>query len=228
MPIDLLYNPQIFAEKLFNIMSGKSEKYQHKLVYMGLIARVIWRHQLILLPFYRSLIKYLEPKQKDVSQVLIALAESIHDLVPEDEIEAIIKHIIEHFVNDRCSEYTMTIGLNTLREVFKKMPSIITEEMMLYLATYYEYKNKNVSRAAKSLINFVKEYNPMLLEKKYRGNDRGGDDDQEQQENKRHGPNDRINGASLLPNQGSIPIEMDRVLTDEDFRQIRRLMKKKE
>jgi len=71
----------------------------------------------------------------------------------------------------------MTIGLNTLREVFKKMPSIITEEMMLYLATYYEYKNKNVSRAAKSLINFVKEYNPMLLEKKYRGNDRGGDDD---------------------------------------------------
>jgi len=129
-----------------------------------------------LLPFYRSLIKYLEPKQKDVSQVLIALAESIHDLVPEDEIEAIIKHIIEHFVNDRCSEYTMTIGLNTLREVFKKMPSIITEEMMLYLATYYEYKNKNVSRAAKSLINFVKEYNPMLLEKKYRGNDRGGDD----------------------------------------------------
>ena len=35
--------------------------------------------------------------------------------------------------------------------------------MMLYLATYYEYKNKNVSRAAKSLINFVREYNPMLL-----------------------------------------------------------------
>lgn len=51
---------------------------------MGLIARVIWRHQLILLPFYRSLIKYLDPKQKDVHQVLAALAESIHELVPED------------------------------------------------------------------------------------------------------------------------------------------------
>lgn len=45
---------------------------------MGLIGRVIWRHKLILLHFYRSLIKYLEPKQKDVSLVLTALAESIH------------------------------------------------------------------------------------------------------------------------------------------------------
>ena len=82
MPIDLIYNPQIFVEKLFNIMSGRSEKYQHKLVYMGLIGRIIWRHQLILLPFYRSLIKYLEPKQKDVNQVLTAIAESIHEIVP--------------------------------------------------------------------------------------------------------------------------------------------------
>jgi len=51
---------------------------------MSLIARIIWRHQLILLPFYRSLIKFLDPKQKDVANVLTALAESIHDVVPED------------------------------------------------------------------------------------------------------------------------------------------------
>ena len=41
---------------------------------------------------------------------------------------------------------------------------------MLYLCTYYEYRNKNVSRAAKSVINFVRQYEPMLIEKKYRGN----------------------------------------------------------
>jgi len=115
MPIDLIYNPQVFVEKLFNIMSGKQEKYESKLIYMALIARIIWHHKLILLPFYRSLIKYLDPKQKDVPRVLLALAESIHEIVPEDEIETIVKHIIEHFVNDRCSEFTMTLGLNTLR-----------------------------------------------------------------------------------------------------------------
>ena len=84
MPIDLIYNPQVFVEKLFNIMSAKNEKYAHKLIYMSLIARVIWRHELIILPFYRSLIKYLDPKQKDVHQVLTSLAESVHHLVPED------------------------------------------------------------------------------------------------------------------------------------------------
>ncbi len=76
----------------------------------------------------------------------------------------------------------MTIGLNTLREIFKKMPSIINEEMMLYLCTYYDYRNKNVSRAAKSVINFVREYNSNLLEKRFRGNVRSD----ETEENKKN------------------------------------------
>ena len=72
----------------------------------------------------------------------------------------------------------MTIGLNTLREIFKKMPSIINEEMMLYLCTYYDYRNKNVSRAAKSVINFVREYNSKLLEKRFRGNVRSEENEE--------------------------------------------------
>ncbi len=103
MPIDLIYNPQDFCEKLFNVVSHKNTKFAHKLVFMSLISRLIWRHRLILLPFYRSLIKYLDPKQKDVHLVLTYFAESVHELVPDDEIETIIKHIIEHFINDRCS-----------------------------------------------------------------------------------------------------------------------------
>lgn len=63
----------------------------------------------------------------------------------------------------------MTIGLNTIREIYSKFCSIITEEAMTYLCTYYEYKNKNVSTAAKSVINLVREINPYLLEKKFRG-----------------------------------------------------------
>ena len=63
----------------------------------------------------------------------------------------------------------MTIGLNTIREVYSKCTSIITEEAMLYLCTYYDYKNKNVRMAAKALINLIREINPYLLEKKYRG-----------------------------------------------------------
>ena len=90
-------------------------------------------------------------------------AESVHENVPDDEVETVVKYIIEKFVNDRCSEYAMTIGLNTIREVYAKLSSIITEEAMLYLCTYYDYKNKNVRMATKALINLVRDINPYLL-----------------------------------------------------------------
>jgi protein SDA1 len=63
----------------------------------------------------------------------------------------------------------MTIGLNTIREVYAKINSLITEEAMLYLSTYYDYRNKNVAASTKALINLVRDINPYLLEKKYRG-----------------------------------------------------------
>lgn len=84
MPIDIIYSPQDFAEKLFNFMLKKNIKFAHKLVYMALISRLIWRHKLIILPWYGSLIKYLEPKQKEVHRILTYFAESVHDNLPDD------------------------------------------------------------------------------------------------------------------------------------------------
>lgn len=145
--------------------------------------------------------------------------------MPDDEVETVIKHIIEKFVNDRCSEFAMTIGLNTIREVYTKMNSIINEETMLYLASYYEYRNKNVRAAAKALINLVRDINPYLLEKKYRG--RNFNEPSEMVKGK-----DRIkttiDGAELLDHKGDVPIYMDRVLTDEDFKQIKKLKRKQQ
>lgn len=84
MPIDVIYNPQEFAERLFNIMAKKNTKFNHRIILMALIGRLVWRHKLILLPFYGSLVKYLEPKQKEVHKVLTYFAESVHELVPDD------------------------------------------------------------------------------------------------------------------------------------------------
>ena len=71
MPIDLIYSPQDFAEKLFLIISRKSTKFTHKIIYFALLSRLIWRHKLIVLPFYAHLSKYLEPKQlqRDRNQI---------------------------------------------------------------------------------------------------------------------------------------------------------------
>ena len=94
----------------------------------------------------------------------------------------------------------MTIGLNTIREVYNKMHSIITEDNMLYLSTYYDYKNKNVRMAAKSLINLVRDINPYLLEKKYRGRNAGAGAEPENTSTPR--TKDRIEGAELLSHNG--------------------------
>jgi hypothetical protein len=52
------------------------------------------------------------------------------------------------------------------------------------------------------------------------------DDEEDAQKDKQN--NNRIPGVDLLPSNGKIPLEMDRILTDDDFRKIKRLMKKKE
>lgn len=95
---------------------------------------------------------------------------------------------------------------------------------MTYLCTYYEYKNKNVSTAAKSVINLVREINPYLLEKKFRGKFISEPLDMMKQT-----VSTRIKGASLLgEDNNNIPIQMDKILTDEDFKRIRKLIKKQQ
>lgn len=168
-PIDQIHDPQDFSEKLYSVASKKDEKFIVRMVAVQLLARMINRHKLQLLPFYSMLQKYMHPGQKDVGKVLACFAESVHSYVPETELQPIIKHIVEHFVNDRCTELAMTMGLNVLREVFIKNPLLFDQDMLNYLCGYYEYKNRNVSSAAKSLINAVRDSHPEMLEKKFRG-----------------------------------------------------------
>ncbi len=122
----------------------------------------------------------------------------------------------------------MTIGLNTLREIFTKLPSLVTEDIMVYISTYYGFKNKNVSTAAKSIINLVREINPALLERKFRGRELKDMDLTNWDLNGNLGKvHDRIPGAELLEQKGDVPVERDRVFTDEDFKQMRKLMRRK-
>lgn len=61
--------------------------------------------------------KYLNPNHKEIHKILAYLAESIHNLVPSDDLEPIIKHLVDNFIHEKCPEQTMTMGLNTVREM---------------------------------------------------------------------------------------------------------------
>lgn len=53
MPIDMIYDPQAFTEKLFFKLRKSNDKYEVKLLMMRLISRMIGRHKLQLFQYYQ-------------------------------------------------------------------------------------------------------------------------------------------------------------------------------
>ena len=154
---------------MFSILKKSSEKFEVKLAMMSVISRVIGRHNLFLLNYYSFLQKYCYPHQNEIGKILVYIAEAVHPLIPPEELQILVKHVIDNFVNDRCTEEKMCMGLNVLREMCIKNHLIMDEFHLNYLAEYKDYRNKNVSSAAKSIINLFREINPKMLHKKYQG-----------------------------------------------------------
>uniref|UniRef100_A0A5S6R0A8 Protein SDA1 n=1 Tax=Trichuris muris TaxID=70415 RepID=A0A5S6R0A8_TRIMR len=167
--IEMIYDPQEFAETLFRKLQSSNDKYEIRLLYMALISRVIMVHRLILLSFYPYLQRYLAPHQRDVTKILLFAAHASHDVVPPDAIEALVRVIAYNFITDRNSAEAITVGLNAVREIVSRCPLAISVELMQDLAGYKKYKNKNVSMGARSLIHLFRRINPRVLAKKDRG-----------------------------------------------------------
>ncbi|KFD72692.1 hypothetical protein M514_01819 [Trichuris suis] len=167
--IEMIYDPQEFAEKLFRKLQASRDKYEIRLLYMALISRVIMVHRLILLSFYPFLQRYLTPHQRDVTKLLLFAAHASHDLVPPDVVEALVRVIAYNFITDRNSTEAITVGLNAIREIVCRCPLAISMELMQDLAGYKKYKNKNVAMGARSLIHLFRRINPKALTKKDRG-----------------------------------------------------------
>jgi protein SDA1 len=60
-PIDQIYNPQDFCEKLFSQLKKFSGKFEVKLAMLSVISRMMGRHNLLIMNFYSYLLKYLTP-----------------------------------------------------------------------------------------------------------------------------------------------------------------------
>ena len=60
------------------------------LLQIALCARVIGVHRLQCLGFYSYLHRYLQPKQKEVTRLLLYAAQACHELVPPDAVEQLV------------------------------------------------------------------------------------------------------------------------------------------
>jgi len=212
----LLYDPQSLSDRLFALLNGKkNERFALRLLRMSLLARLIGVHKLQTLGFYSYLQKYLQPKQREVTRILLYAAQACHDLVPDDIIQTLARCIAQNFISDSNSPEAMTVGINAIRELFVTCSAFASEELIQDLAEYKTYKNKNVSMAAKSLINLFRVTNPEVLRAKDRGrpeqkkrpidsddseySDMEVDDEEKNSDEEEEVDGDRAEGADGLP-----------------------------
>lgn len=171
--IHLLRDPQGFADHLFDVhLSGKlGHKFDldQKIMFMNLISRMIGTHKLTVLGIYTFFLKYLTPKQRNVTQIMAAAAQASHDLVPPDAISVVVRKIADEFVSDGVAAEVASAGINTIREICSRAPLAIEALLLQDLTTYKGSKSKPVVMAARSLISLYREVAPEMLLRKDRG-----------------------------------------------------------
>ncbi|KAF8477294.1 SDA1-domain-containing protein [Kalaharituber pfeilii] len=170
--LHLLRDPQGFIEQLYSMhLSPKNTKLslENKLVVLQLVTRLIGLHKLELLPIYSYILKYLTPRQREVTHFLACTAQASHDLVPPDVLEPLVKKVADEFVSDGVASEVATAGLNAIREICARAPLAMTTTLLQDLTEYKGSNDKGVMMAARSLIGLYREIAPEMLKKKDRG-----------------------------------------------------------
>ena len=158
--IQVLHDPQNLAEKLFKKLRLSGERFEVKLLLMNFVSRLVGCHKLLLLSFYSFLQRYLTSHQQNVTQILAYLIQACHDLVPPEDLLPIVKAIAYNFISERCSNEVIAVGINAVREIMNRVPSLLREDGMgdfiQDLALYGKKTHKSVMIASHGIINLVR------------------------------------------------------------------------
>merc|ERR1711976_593452 len=224
--LHLVYDPQDFAEKLFKTMQRSKEKFDMKLLFIDLIARLIGIHELFLLNFYSYCERWLNPHQRNVTKVLVSLALASHELVPPETLQQTIRIIADNFVVESNSAEVMAVGINSIREISNRCPLAMTEELLQDLAEYKKHRVKAVNAASKSLIQVFRQKNSKMLVRKDRGRPTEVDDEEKmveygEQRVTKEIPGLKELGGEIDENGEKLPTGADFILSQEDFKNIK-------
>jgi protein SDA1 len=150
------------------IFSDKQYSLDHKILIMQLLSRVMGSHKLCVLGFYSYIIKYLTYHQLQVTLILVSLAQSVHELTPPDVLTPVIRKIAQEFVHPGVGSEVIAAGINAIREVCRRQPWCMEEDLLSDLIEYRKSKDKGVVTASRGLLQLFREVNPGLLKKRER------------------------------------------------------------
>ncbi|KAL0947247.1 hypothetical protein HGRIS_013368 [Hohenbuehelia grisea] len=169
--LQLLHDPQTFAEKIYDILNRYDKRFSldHKILLMQLLARVTGAHKLCVLGFYTYIVRYLAYHQLRVPSILVALAQSVHELTPPDALAPVITKLAHEFVHPGVGGEVIAAGINAIREVCRRQPWAIEEDLLGDLVDYRKSRDKAVTAAARGLLHLYREINPSMLKRRERG-----------------------------------------------------------
>ncbi|KZO93706.1 protein required for actin cytoskeleton organization and cell cycle progression [Calocera viscosa TUFC12733] len=169
--LQLIRDPQTFAEKLHDHLQryDKRLSLDHKVLIMQLLSRIMGYHKLCVLGFYGYIVKYLTYHQLRVTVILVSLAQSVHELTPPDVLLPVIRKIAQEFIHPGVGSEVIRAGLNAIREVCRRQPWSMEEDLLGDLVEYRKSRDKGVMVAARGLLQLYREVNPGLLKRRERG-----------------------------------------------------------
>ena len=168
--LQLLHDPQTFGEKLYDILQKHDKRLtlDHKILLMQLLARVMGTHKLCVLAFYTYVLKYLAHHQLRIPAILVALAQSVHEYTPPDALTPVVRKLAQEFVHPGVGSEVIAAGLNSIREVCRRQPWAMEEDLLGDLIEYRKSRDKSVTAAARGLLQLFREVNPGMLKRRER------------------------------------------------------------
>lgn len=223
----MIKNPAELGEKLFDRLKKQNDRFEVKLVIMKMLARVIGRHKLMILGFYTYISKYINPHQKEVSDILAVFCEGTHENVPAEEIHPVMDKIIDLYISEQVANNNICIAINAVREICMRNHEALREDQLHHVANF-KMRHKSIGTAVKSLINLYRDINPSLLEKAMRGKLEAMNKEAVDQQKR---VDDHLEGLDLLREHEGLPEDYDmlanRVLSNDDLKKIKILKMRK-
>ena len=191
--IELLRDPQGLAESVLKRIQktgSNAFRFEYKLLAINFVTRLVGNHELLLLPLYPFLRRYMGGQQRDVTQILAYTVQACHETVPPEEVHGLLKTIAHNFITERCSGEQMAVGINACRAICARTPSSLVPEdsdtlndevggttsisvdveaFARDLAGFSKHRDRSVAVAGRGWTNFVREVHPSLLQGKDRG-----------------------------------------------------------
>lgn len=178
-----------FGERLYEqlVKYDKAYTLDHKILIMQLFGRVCGTFKLTVPAFYSYILKYLTYHQLEITKILVAVAQSVHDQIPagsfseelagedgttraqqeqDDPLYPVLRKLANEFVHSGVSAEVNAAGLNAITEICRRQPLAMGPDLLQDLVEYRKSKDKGVMTAARGLLSFYREVDPTMLKRR--------------------------------------------------------------